>query len=624
MGGHEAPSAVSEPPPIDIAAEPEHFTYTRHDNNGRSETYTATADEVFTNCPIFKELYKNNPEAAITLLHLQSPDKVVPKREHEQQTPKHNKESNVAHKQVEKEKHGRQTAEVNAEKALVTDPVRSTVERTETKQQPVEPAKAPHVEPLKQPLLPEASYTTSNAVAAAKEPTKNEPLLRRVEEQKVAVAVPAEHREYNSPTIPSSATKAPETVLAETDQTAMHIIPEAISRQHEPIIPYTIEEFAAPPTPFGETAGAAEPLALDIPLPLTPTEVQELQLPFPLELADAAAVSTTTNETDELETSPFENKILTVKPNTETQPQPVSGSEEAGLEMPRSAESTLEVQPEQPKQSIDPTIVEETFQQLTALVAAAEIVREASADVFGAEEAASPLAEQATTAEAVTGTIFETAESSRLEPEGPVPLAETTAFETFAAAQPEPEEPVTFAAILEQANEQPLEQTLIQLVELASTIEVSAEEVTPNVEAFLEILQGIEAELPACFAARGNEKALPRITPLMTEKLLLLLQSVGYEHPQEALVRLVAVYDLAFLLQALQHLCQLYHDEYHKEILGAASPVQHSDNAPLRWGKLLLTLLAFYFDSPKLNRWTTIVPLTPAMALQAAYAQQTT
>ncbi|HVI60588.1 MAG TPA: hypothetical protein VM535_00345, partial [Candidatus Saccharimonadales bacterium] len=104
------------------------------------------------------------------------------------------------------------------------------------------------------------------------------------------------------------------------------------------------------------------------------------------------------------------------------------------------------------------------------------------------------------------------------------------------------EEPRTLEDIQAEAEEQPLEQTLMQLVKHLS--ESAAE---PESHEVWEITEGIAAE------ASPN----PKITPELTDQLLALLRVLGYQNPREVLVDFVKKYDLAFLLQALRYIWEL-------------------------------------------------------------------
>ncbi len=166
-----------------------------------------------------------------------------------------------------------------------------------------------------------------------------------------------------------------------------------------------------------------------------------------------------------------------------------------------------------------------------------------------------------------------------------------TDFETFIAAQLTSEAPLNFGVIQEQANEQPLEQTIIQLVELLSEPWEETERAS-----LWAIMQEIEMALPACYVRQeGTETGpKPQITPEMTEKLLILLRALGYQNPKEELVNFVTKYGLAFLLQALEYMSQLCDDDSRQEFLVASTntTIANDDSARLRLGKVLFGLIA--------------------------------
>lgn len=188
-----------------------------------------------------------------------------------------------------------------------------------------------------------------------------------------------------------------------------------------------------------------------------------------------------------------------------------------------------------------------------------------------------------------------------------VPLETTTQdFETFLAVQPEADEVVTLETIIEQADEQPLEQTLVQLAQHLSDTLVESQDASETPVAALPelnnehielnaILQEIAEILPTCYSVNEEtqEKRI-QITPEMTQKLLMLLRSLGYEQPREVLVEFVRLHSLSFLLQAIQYMCQLNNEENRQEFYAQPSTYVPSDdgNARLRLGKVLFSLVA--------------------------------
>ncbi len=100
--------------------------------------------------------------------------------------------------------------------------------------------------------------------------------------------------------------------------------------------------------------------------------------------------------------------------------------------------------------------------------------------LFGTEtvEAYRQLAALTTAKETSQLATLEIEDAVAIEPKPATNIETATIpdFESFFAAQPKREEPVTLEVIKEQANEQPLEQTFVQLVELLSETEVVPEQ----------------------------------------------------------------------------------------------------------------------------------------------------
>lgn len=167
-------------------------------------------------------------------------------------------------------------------------------------------------------------------------------------------------------------------------------------------------------------------------------------------------------------------------------------------------------------------------------------------------------------------------------------------FETFIALQPTGEEPITFESIKAQAFEQPVEDALVMLAEYLSQPKTENDhEQVAEKEKIAAILHEIKVALPDCYTKNDREEPILQITPEITEKLLLLLRSLGYQQPEDALVNFVANYDLAFLIEALEYVAQLDHDRERKELLRAslAQVATRQDNGPIRVGKMLLNLI---------------------------------
>jgi hypothetical protein len=161
-------------------------------------------------------------------------------------------------------------------------------------------------------------------------------------------------------------------------------------------------------------------------------------------------------------------------------------------------------------------------------------------------------------------------------------------FESFIAEQSTDEQPMKLESIRTLANEQPLEKTFAQLVAVLPEIEDKEEK-----NELQRIMRDIEVMLPKYQAASlAEEKPGSVITPALTDKLLMLLRTLGYEHPREELVRFVGRYGLVFLIQALQYMYQLSIESNRQEFAGTAVPPLMIDET---------TSLRFSLDSSLMN-----------------------
>lgn len=170
-------------------------------------------------------------------------------------------------------------------------------------------------------------------------------------------------------------------------------------------------------------------------------------------------------------------------------------------------------------------------------------------------------------------------------------------FETAVARQIETESFVPLETIFEQADdEQPLEQTLVRLTQYLTVVQQEGrtvgeadvaewhdEVVSEQSELFIElraILRGITEVLPhSYYINKKTDEQRIRITPELTEQLLLLLRSLGYEQPKEVLIGFMQLYGLAYLLQALQYMCQLDGADERREILITSAPTTTSGSS---------------------------------------------
>ncbi len=181
-------------------------------------------------------------------------------------------------------------------------------------------------------------------------------------------------------------------------------------------------------------------------------------------------------------------------------------------------------------------------------------------------------------------------------------------FESFLVLQSEDEEYVSLETIIETANEQPLEQTLVRLARHLSeklaedkldAMEMSTDDLPVLSDERIElntILQEIMEILPTCYSIdeETQEKNI-RITPEMTDKLLKLLNNLGYEQPSEVLLAASSLLGLGFLLQSMQYLYQLNGSNERLEFFSSARTTNSltDENEQLRLGKLLFGLIMY-------------------------------
>lgn len=193
--------------------------------------------------------------------------------------------------------------------------------------------------------------------------------------------------------------------------------------------------------------------------------------------------------------------------------------------------------------------------------------------------------------EAVTGKEA----SSDLVYETDLGIKTTVDFEAYIETQPEVQNSIPLEIIIDQANEQPLEQTFVQLARHLSEVATAGEqdkadtdkgllELNAAHDKLFTLLQEIEAELPQCYIGQETENPGLQITPEMTKKLLLLLTQLGYENPRETILAFVSQFGVSFLLQSLTYFCQQISSDDRKEILGqtALQLPSNDDNARQR------------------------------------------
>lgn len=176
-----------------------------------------------------------------------------------------------------------------------------------------------------------------------------------------------------------------------------------------------------------------------------------------------------------------------------------------------------------------------------------------------------------------------------IDPETPEPI-EHNAFEEFVASIVRPEVSPDLDTIMSSANEQTLEETLVQLS--LFLIETSQDTERPPV------IQKTLRELAELVSRNSNDyetgKEKVAFTPELTQKLLTLLRAVGYDNPQDVLLTFVKEHDFEFLLQAIRHLSQLCNDDDRKELLHVQTiitPPKSDEPLTARLGKAILSLV---------------------------------
>lgn len=121
-------------------------------------------------------------------------------------------------------------------------------------------------------------------------------------------------------------------------------------------------------------------------------------------------------------------------------------------------------------------------------------------------------------------------------------------FETFVSTQPVTEVPMSLEDVRIQANEQPLEQTISQVVATIS------QETNIHISESSQELAQVIAELREIVLSYSeNGEAYPQLTPEITEQLIRLLRFVGYEKPSDALTQCVSTHGYLFLWQAIEY-----------------------------------------------------------------------
>lgn len=152
-------------------------------------------------------------------------------------------------------------------------------------------------------------------------------------------------------------------------------------------------------------------------------------------------------------------------------------------------------------------------------------------------------------------------------------------FEVFIDSILQPEEPLGIEEIKKHADDQPLEETLAELAAyLTDAAESSAE------ETIVGLLQELNEEIEQ-----------EQITLEITRKLLVLIQEIGYENPQQALIEMVSRHDLEFLVQSIRYLYHLANEDNQQEFLihkpKARAYAMSYEPAVVRWGRAIFGLI---------------------------------
>lgn len=172
---------------------------------------------------------------------------------------------------------------------------------------------------------------------------------------------------------------------------------------------------------------------------------------------------------------------------------------------------------------------------------------------------------------------------------------EAHVFEAYLAAQPLVEAPENIEAVQEHVNEQPLEQTFVELAALLS----ESDDEQPIPENLINAFDEVEEMLRTHYEPNDNEAspAPAELSPEMVEAFITLLRELGCQDPKEALTGIVTRHGLDFLLETLGYLSQLRYESNRKEFLPnkrkyAAN--DDSDDIPvrLRVAKFVFGLIA--------------------------------
>lgn len=160
-------------------------------------------------------------------------------------------------------------------------------------------------------------------------------------------------------------------------------------------------------------------------------------------------------------------------------------------------------------------------------------------------------------------------------------------IETFLATQPHSEAPVSPETMRHTIAEAPVEHSFAILAEY-----VARPQHTTELVEITHILQHIEAALPECYNQSVEGGSALSITPEMTHNLLKLMRAIGYDKPDDALVRMVATNGTPTVLNAVAYLCQMTGDDRHELLRRAISTGSDDrDTFRLHMGRVLGNLI---------------------------------
>lgn len=149
----------------------------------------------------------------------------------------------------------------------------------------------------------------------------------------------------------------------------------------------------------------------------------------------------------------------------------------------------------------------------------------------------------------------------------PIEADEPNVFEEFLMSKPRPENSPDIDTIVADANNRSLEETFVELSFFLAEAAEETDDISVEATAIKEALKAVIEALPGDNVNYVDGEEKTAITPEFTQKLLVLLEAVGYDEPQEVLIEFVKQHDFEFLLQAIRYLHQLADDSSRQEFL---------------------------------------------------------